>query len=94
MSDGSALRCVLALRLDRDGVVAEDIQFAFRVGLLVQLATFGGRGDRVEDSRVGDASFRVIGNELISVGCYANTGVTGFLTHGPSTPEVMLTYLA
>jgi hypothetical protein len=58
--DGSALRCVLTLSLDSDGVVAEDIQFAFRVSLLVQLATLGGRGDRVEDSRVGDASFGVI----------------------------------
>ena len=79
--DGSALRGVLAFRLDGDGVMAEDIQFAFRVSLLVQLAALGGRGDRVENSRVGDASFGVIRNQLISVGCYADTGVPGFFPH-------------
>jgi len=57
-----ALRRVLTLSLDSDSVVAEDIQFAFREGLLVQFATLGGRSDWVEDSRVGDASFGVIGN--------------------------------
>src|SRR5712664_81111 len=77
-----ALRRVLTLSLDSDGVVAEDIQFAFRESLLVKLATLGGRGDRVEDSRVGDASFGVIRNQLISVGCNADTGITGLLTHG------------
>ncbi len=79
--DGSALRRVLAFRFDGDGVMAEDIQFAFRVSLLVKLATFGGRGDRVKDSRVGDASFGVIRNQLVSVGSYADTGVPGFFAH-------------
>src|ERR1700730_17809332 len=79
--DGSALRCVLTLSLDSNGVVAEDIQFAFRVSLLVKLASLGRRGDRVKDSRVGDASFSVIGDQLISVGCYADTGVPGLFPH-------------
>jgi hypothetical protein len=28
---------------------------------------------------------------LVSVGCYANSGVTGLFPHGPSKFEVMLT---
>jgi hypothetical protein len=91
MRDGSALCRMLPLSLDSDGVVAEDIQFAFRIGLLVQLSALGGRGDRIEDSRVGDASFSMIRNELISVGSYPDTRVTGFFAHGPSMLEVMLT---
>src|SRR5260370_36624835 len=71
----------LALSLDSDGVVAEDIQFAFRESVLVKLATLGGRGDRVENSRVGDASFGVIGNQLISVGCDADSGIPGLFAH-------------
>ncbi len=81
MRDGSALRCVLALGFDRDGAAAKDVKLAFRKSLLVQLATLGGRSDRVEDSRVGDASFGVIGHQLISIGCDADTGVTGFCPH-------------
>jgi hypothetical protein len=77
-----ALRRVLALSLDSDSVVAEDIQFSFRESLLVQLATLGRRGDRVEDSRVSDTSFGVIRNQLISVGCNADTGITGLFAHG------------
>src|SRR5258706_12602423 len=76
-----ALRRVLILSLDSNGVVTEDIQFAFRERLLVKLATLGGRGDRVEDSGVGHASFGGIGNQLISVGCYADSGIPGLFAH-------------
>ena len=81
--DGSALRRMLTLRFDGNGAVAEDIQFAFRVSLLIKLAAFGGRGDRIEDSRVGDPGFRMIGDQLISVGGYANAGVTWLFSHVP-----------
>jgi hypothetical protein len=81
VSDSSALRCVLALGFDSDGIMAKDIHLSFRVSLLVELATFRGRGDRIEDPRVGDASLCMIGNQLISVGCYADSGVPRLFTH-------------
>ena len=64
--------------------------FPSAVGLLVQLPPLGGRGDRVKDSCVGDASLSMIRNQLIAVGSYADSGVTGLLTHGPSKQKVML----
>src|SRR4030095_6087776 len=67
VGDGAALRGVLALGLDRDRVVAEDIELAFGEGLLVQLPAFGRRRDRVEHTGVGDARFGVVGDELIPV---------------------------
>jgi len=46
VGDGAALGRVLALSLNGDGVLAEDIQVAFGVGLLEKLATLSGRRNR------------------------------------------------
>ena len=75
MRDRPALGRVLAFGLDGNGVAAEDVKLAFREGLLVQLAAFRGRRNRVEDSRVGDARFGVVRDQLVSVDGDANTGV-------------------
>ena len=82
MRNGAALRRVLAFGFDRDGAVAEDIQLSFRKGLLIKLAPFGGRRDRIENPGIRDACFRVIRNQLISVGGHSNTGIAWFFLHG------------
>ena len=60
VGDGAALGGVLSLGFDGQRVPAEHVQPALCEGLLVQLATFRRRGDRIEDPRVGNSSFRVV----------------------------------
>src|SRR5207245_11425810 len=82
--DGAALGGMLAFGFDGNGVAAEHVQLAFRKCLLIQLAAFSRGRDRIEDARVCDARFSVIGDELIAVGRYPDTRETRFLLHGPS----------
>ena len=77
--DGAALGGVLALGFDGNRVVAEDVELAFGERLLVQLAAFGRRRDRVEHAGVSDSRFGVVGHELVAVGGDANPGVARFL---------------
>ena len=67
VGDGAALGRVLAFGLDGDGVVAEDVQVPFGIGLLEEFAALGGRRDGIKDAGVGDARLRVVGDQLISV---------------------------
>jgi hypothetical protein len=67
MSDGSALSRVLALSFNGNRVMAEDVQVAFSVGLLEELAAFSGRGDWVKHAGIGDARLSVVRDKLISV---------------------------
>src|SRR5205809_21299 len=60
--DGAALSGMLALGLDGDRVLAEDVELAFRERLLVQLAALGRRCDGVEDAGIGNAGFGVVRN--------------------------------
>jgi hypothetical protein len=76
-----ALRGLLTFGFDGNSVVAKDVQFSLSKILPVKLATLVGRVDRLENSRVGDASLGVIRNQLVSVGCYADTGITGLFAH-------------
>ena len=86
VGDGTALGRVLALGLDGDRVAAEDVQFSFGERLLIEFAAFGRRRDRVKHAGVGDPSFGVIGNQLVSVGGDANPRVTRPRFHSTTSP--------
>ena len=81
VGDGAALRRVFAFGLDGNRVAAEDVQLAFGESLLVQFAAFGRGGNRVEHAGVGDPSFGVIGNQLVSVSGDADSRVTRPRSH-------------
>ena len=74
---GSALRGVLAFRLDGDFLMAPDIQFTGGIGALVNFAALGGRRDGVEDAALGDARLDVFGHEEIAVAGDADAGIFG-----------------
>ncbi len=76
--NGSALGRVLAFGLNGDGVAAEDIQLAFGIGLLEELAAFGRGSDGVEHAGVGDARLSVVADELIPVGSNADAWIASF----------------
>ena len=86
VGDGATLGCVLAFGLDSDGVVAEDVQVALGVGLLEELAAFGGRRNGIENAGIGDAGLGVVRDELVSVGCNSNAGIASGFRH--SVPSV------
>ena len=90
VGDGAALGRVLAFGLDGDGVVAEDVQVAFRIGLLEELAAFGGRRNGIEHAGVGDAGLGVIRDELVAVGGDANAGITRRCVINPSRKALVL----
>ena len=75
VGDGSALGRVLAFGFNGDGVVAEDVEVTFGIGLLEELAAFSGRRDGIENAGVGDARFSVIADELVAVGGNADAWV-------------------
>ena len=74
VSDGAALGRVLALGLNGDGVLAEDIQMALGIGLLEELAALGRGGNRIKDAGVTDARLGVVRDELISICGNPNAG--------------------
>ena len=86
--DGAALGRVLTLGLHRDGVAAEDVQFAFRERLLIELSALGRRRDGIEHTGVADARFGVIGDELVAVGRHPDPGVPW--SHSHSKPSSLL----
>ena len=77
---GSALGRMFPFALDRDLGLAENVQFSMGEGLLVDLSTFGGRGDRVEDPSVRHPGFDVLRDELIAVAGNGYSGVFGTAT--------------
>ena len=81
VGDGAALGRVLAFGLDGDGVVAEDVQVALSVGLLEELAAFGGRRNGIENAGIGDAGLGVVRDELVSVGGNSNAGIASGFRH-------------
>ena len=81
VGDGAALGGVFAFRLDRNRVAPEDVQSAFGERLLEELSAFRRRGDRIEDAGLGDAGFRVVGDELVAVGRDADPGIAGPIAH-------------
>src|SRR5262249_39668483 len=87
MRDGAPLGRMLAFGFDGDGVAAEDIQLAFREGLLVQLAAFSRWRDRIKNARVCDARLGVVRDELVAVGGDPDPGKTRLLLHG--TPSAL-----
>ncbi|MDZ4802674.1 MAG: hypothetical protein SGI92_31315, partial [Bryobacteraceae bacterium] len=64
--DGPALGRVLAFGLNGDGVAAKYVEFALGKRLLVQLTAFGRWGNGIEHTRLGNARFGVVGNQLVS----------------------------
>ena len=80
--DGAALGGMLPFRLDRNRVLAEDIQLAFGKSLLIQFAAFCGRRDGVKDAGVCDARFGVVRNELVPVGSDPDPRVARSQCHG------------
>ena len=81
VGDGAALGRVFAFGLDGDGVVAEDVQVALGIGLLEELAAFGGRRNGIENAGVGDAGLGVVGDELVSVGGDPDAGIASCFRH-------------
>ncbi len=75
VGDGAALGRVLAFSLDGDGVVAKDVQVALSIGLLEELAAFGGRRNGIKNAGIGDAGLGVIRDELVAVGSDPNAGI-------------------
>ena len=80
--DGATLSRVFAFGLDGDGVVAEYVQIALSIGLLEELAAFGGRRNGIENAGIGDAGLGVVRDELVSVGCNSNAGIASGFRHG------------
>ncbi len=81
VGDGAALGRVLAFGLNGDGVVAEDVQVAFGIGLLEEFAALGGRGDGIKNAGIGNARLGVIGDELVSVCGNPNSWITSSNRH-------------
>ena len=88
----AALRGVLALGLDGDLLLAPDVELTLGVGLLVDLAALGGRGDGVEDAALGDAGLDVLRDQLVAVAGDPDARVTrlGVVAHGKRTTDVEL----
>ena len=76
VGDGATLGGVLAFSLNGDGVVAENVEVAFGIGLLEEFAALGGGGDGIEHAGVGDAGLSMVGDELVSVCRNANAWIT------------------
>src|SRR5262245_56440628 len=81
MGDGPALGRLLAFRLDGWHVMSEHIEFAFGKRLMVQLTTFGRRGDWIEYPHLGNTCLGVVGNQLVPVGSYPDTRKWSFGLH-------------
>ena len=60
VGNGATLGRVFTLRFNGDGVVAKDVEMAFGISLLEELAALRGRRDGVENAGVGDAGLGVI----------------------------------
>ena len=88
MGNGSALRRVLAFRLNGDGVAAEDVQVAFGIGLLEQLAALGRGRDGVKHAGVGDARLGVVADELVAVGGNADAWIASAAFIDPSQSKI------
>ena len=85
--DRAPLGRVLALGLHGDLGVTEDGQVALGVGELEVLPHLGRGGDWVEHPAVGQAPLRVVGNDLVAVGCDADSRILdggGSVAHGES----------
>ena len=87
--DGSALRRVLALRLAGELAPAEDVQVSLGERELVVLAHLRRRRDRVEDTAVRDARFRVVGDELVPVRRDPDPGVARRSVHSKSPWQLL-----
>jgi hypothetical protein len=88
MRDGAALGRMLALGFHRDGVAAEDVQFALGERLLVKLSALGRWRDGIEHTGVADARFSVVRDQLGAVGRHPDPGVTR--SHSHSKPSSLL----
>ena len=73
--DGAALSGMLALGLDSDRVLAEDVELALGERLLVQLAALGRWCDGVEDAGIGNAGFGVVRNQLVPVSGHTDSRI-------------------
>ena len=79
----SSLGRVLTFCFNRNFGVAKDIELSLGKGLLEHFTHFGRGSNRVEDARIGQARFRVIGNQLIAVGRDPDAGILrSFLLFG------------
>src|ERR1051325_4929982 len=72
----ASLRGVFTFGLDRDFLLAPDVEFAHRVGALINFAAFGRRRDRIKHAAFGDAGFDPLRDELIAVTGDANAGIS------------------
>src|ERR1041385_320793 len=70
-----SLSGVLAFAFNRNLLLPKDIQLPLSIGLLVNLASLGGRSNRIEDTAFGNASFNVLGDQLVAAARYSDTGI-------------------
>src|SRR5258707_9102091 len=76
-SCGATLGGVFAFAFDGDFLLTEDVELALRVGLLIDLAAFGGRGDRVKNTALSDTDFDMFGHQLVAITSDADAGIFG-----------------
>src|ERR1017187_6595589 len=76
MGDCTALGRVFTFRLDGDGVVTEDVEMSFGIGLLEELAALSGRRDGIEHAGIGDPRLSMVRDKLVSVCSDTNAWIT------------------
>jgi len=81
MSNGAALGRMLALGLDGDGVLPEDIQMAFSICLLEEFAALRGRRNRIKDAGVADSRLGMVRDKLVSICSNPNAGIASSSGH-------------
>src|SRR3954470_19938845 len=72
---GATLGGVLAFALNGNLLLAENVEFSLRVGLLINLSPFSRRSYGIENTAFRDAGFDVLCNELIPVTRDPDTGI-------------------
>ena len=81
MGDSATLGRVLAFCLNGNRVAAEDVQMAFGISLLEELAAFGGGRDGIEHASFSDPRFGMVGNKLVTVRGDPDTWITSSSFH-------------
>ena len=58
--------------------VTKNVEFPLSVRLLVDLAPFSRRSNRIEDTSVSNSGFHILGDQLVPIAGQADTWVFGF----------------
>src|SRR6185436_1410312 len=82
-----------AFAFDGDFLLAEHIEFTHGVGLLINLAAFGGRSDGIKNAAFGDAGLDMLGDQLVAVASDTNAGIFGFRASGLGRQTIFNSFL-